>query len=203
MKQIKSINFKSWKNVFNEMPEEKAMLGIEKNKSYSLISENKDCTPLISLSKKCIQSVYKTDTQIRIDKNSIDKNSIDKNREEESTSSSCCCSNFSNLDVFKHFEKCGFLINAVIMEQIATDIEIYTAKWVMDAATEAMNRGKINYKYVLGILQNWKSKGKDIKASNKGQEINPMKFNNFEAREYDYDDLEAKLLGWDKEDVAK
>ena len=183
--------------------EEKAMLGIEKNKSYSLISENKDCTPLISLSKKCIQSVYKTDTQIRIDKNSIDKNSIDKNREEESTSSSCCCSNFSNLDVFKHFEKCGFLINAVIMEQIATDIEIYTAKWVMDAATEAMNRGKINYKYVLGILQNWKSKGKDIKASNKGQEINPMKFNNFEAREYDYDDLEAKLLGWDKEDVAK
>ncbi|MBP3930809.1 MAG: DnaD domain protein [Peptostreptococcaceae bacterium] len=177
--------------------EEKSLLGIEKNKSYSLISENENCTPLISLSKKCIQSVYKTDTQIRIDKNSIDKNSIDKNREEESTSSSCC-SNFSNLDVFKHFEKCGFLINAVIMEQIATDIEIYTAKWVMDAATEAMNRGKINYKYVLGILQNWKSKGKDIKASNKGQEINPLKFNNFEAREYDYDDLEAKLLGWDK-----
>lgn len=25
-------------------------------------------------------------------------------------------------------------------------------------------------------------------------------FNNFEAREYDYDDLERKLLGWDKED---
>lgn len=28
--------------------------------------------------------------------------------------------------------------------------------------------------------------------------INPLKFNNFEAREYDYDDLEKKLLGWDK-----
>ena len=27
------------------------------------------------------------------------------------------------------------------------------------------------------------------------------KFNNFEAREYDYDDLEKKLLGWDKDDT--
>lgn len=31
------------------------------------------------------------------------------------------------------------------------------------------------------------------------EEINPMSFNNFEAREYDYDSLENKLLGWDKE----
>lgn len=29
--------------------------------------------------------------------------------------------------------------------------------------------------------------------------VNPLKFNNFEAREYDYDDLERKLLGWDEE----
>ena len=32
------------------------------------------------------------------------------------------------------------------------------------------------------------------------QEVNPLKFNNFEAREYDYDSLEKKLLGWDKDD---
>ena len=31
------------------------------------------------------------------------------------------------------------------------------------------------------------------------EEVNPMSFNNFEAREYDYDALEDKLLGWDKE----
>ena len=50
----------------------------------------------------------------------------------------------------------------MLMEQISADIEVYTAKWLMDAATEAMNRGKINnYKYVLGILQNWTSKGRD------------------------------------------
>ena len=105
----------------------------------------------------CIQSGDKVDTQIR-----LDKNSIDKNRQEESThSNGCSSSNFSNLEVFKHFERCGFLINAMLMEQISADIEVYTSKWVMDAATEAMNRGKINYKYVLGILQNWTSNGRN------------------------------------------
>ena len=184
--------------------EEKSMLGIEKNKAYSLLVENKDCTPLISLSKNGmsngIPTVDNLDTQNRLDKNREEENSIDKNRLEESTSSGGCSSNFSNLDIFKHFEKCGFIVTAILMEQISADIEVYTSKWVMDAATEAMNRGKINYKYVLGILQNWKSKGRDAKT-NKEQEVNPMKFNNFEAREYDYDDLEKKLLGWDKDDT--
>lgn len=195
--------------------EEKSLLGIEKNKSYSLISENENCTPLISLSKNCIQTVSKSDTngiptgdkldtQNRLDKNRVEENSIDKNRLEESTNSGGCSSNFSNLEVFKHFERCGFMVTAMLMDQIAADIEIYTSKWVMDAATEAMNRGKINYNYVLGILQNWKARGRDKKVNDSSQqEINPMKFNNFEAREYDYDDLEKKLLGWDKEDVAQ
>ena len=72
-----------------------------------------------------------------------------------------CSSNFSNLDIFKHFEKCGFIVTAMLMEQIASDIEIYNKQWLIDAATEAMNRGKINnYKYVLGILQNWSSNGR-------------------------------------------
>ena len=166
--------------------EEKSLLGIEKNKSYSLISENENCTPLISLSKNCIQTVYKSDTngiqtgdkldtQNRLDKNRVEENSIDKNRLEESTSSGGCNSNFSNLEVFKHFERCGFLINAMLMDQIAADIEIYTSKWLMDAATEAMNRGKINnYKYILGILQNWTSNGrKDMNGntSNNKQDL--------------------------------
>lgn len=186
--------------------EEKSMLGIEKNKAYSLLVENKDCTPLISLSQNGMSNGIPTgdkwDTQNRLDKSREEESSIDKNREDKSPSSGCCSS--SNLEVFKHFEKCGFLINAMIMEQIASDIEIYTSKWVMDAATEAMNRGKINYNYVLGILQNWKARGRDKKVNDSlQQEINPMKFNNFEAREYDYDDLEKKLLGWDKDDVAQ
>lgn len=143
--------------------EEKSMLGIEKNKAYSLLVENKDCTPLISLSQNGMSNGIPTgdklDTQNRLDKNRLEENSIDKSRQEENGN---CSSNFSNLDIFKHFEKCGFIVTAILMEQISADIEVYTAKWLMDAATEAMNRGKINnYKYVLGILQNWTSKGRD------------------------------------------
>ena len=67
------------------------------------------------------------------------------------------------------------MVTAMLMEQIASDIEIYNKKWLMDAATEAMNRGKINnYKYVLGILQNWTSNGrKDINGntSNNKQDL--------------------------------
>lgn len=150
--------------------EEKALLGIEKNKSYSLISESNNCKPLISSSQNCIhtgyevytegiQTVDKLDTQNRLDKNREEENSIDKNRLEENGN---CSSNFSNLDIFKHFEKCGFMVTAMLMEQIASDIEIYNKQWLIDAATEAMNRGKINnYKYVLGILQNWSSNGRN------------------------------------------
>ena len=84
---------------------------------------------------------------------------IEKELEQDDNS---CSSNFSNLDIFKHFEKCGFIVTAMLMEQIASDIEIYNKQWLIDAATEAMNRGKINnYKYVLGILQNWRSNGRN------------------------------------------
>lgn len=54
-----------------------------------------------------------------------------------------------------------------------------------------LKQGKITapVKYLTGILENL-SKDSD----------NPKKlrFNNFESREYDYDELERKLLGWDK-----
>ena len=83
---------------------------------------------------------------------------IEKELQQDNNS---CNSLNGNLDVFKHFEKCGFMVTAMLMEQIASDIEIYNKQWLMDAATEAMNRGKINnYKYVLGILQNWTSNGR-------------------------------------------
>ncbi len=37
-------------------------------------------------------------------------------------------------------------------------------------------------------------------AVKKGEGINPLKFNNFKGRDYDYDKLERQLLGWDTDD---
>ena len=54
-----------------------------------------------------------------------------------------------------------------------------------------LKQGKITapVKYLTGILENL---SKELDNSKK------LRFNNFEPREYDYDELERKLLGWDK-----
>lgn len=52
------------------------------------------------------------------------------------------------------------------------------------------------------IMNSWKgifplNKQKNNSANSKNEKS--LKFNNFKAREYDYDNLEKKLLGWDKD----
>ncbi|ACD24704.1 DnaD domain protein [Clostridium botulinum] len=83
-----------------------------------------------------------------------------------------------------------------------------------DICFERLNRA--DFKYIDGILSNWYKnniktvedialkdktpKNKNYKKTNYSSEKPPLKFNNFEAREYDYDSLEKKLLGWDNND---
>ncbi len=54
--------------------------------------------------------------------------------------------------------------------------------------------------YTIGTINNKKRIEKELESqgSNRKQEINPLKFNNFEGREYDYSRLEAMLLGYEK-----
>lgn len=85
-----------------------------------------------------------------------------------------------------------------------------------DICFERLNRA--DFKYIDGILGKWNKNDiktledialKDNKPANKNNkyqkasynnEKSTLKFNNFEAREYDYDSLEKKLLGWDNDD---
>lgn len=85
-----------------------------------------------------------------------------------------------------------------------------------DICFERLNRA--DFKYIDGILGKWNKNDirtiEDIalkdnkpnkntkyqKSSYNNNEKAPLKFNNFEAREYDYDSLEKKLLGWDNDD---
>lgn len=57
-------------------------------------------------------------------------------------------------------------------------------------------QGKITapVKYLTGILENLNNKSSEIELDNSKK----LRFNNFESREYDYYDLERRLLGWDK-----
>ena len=84
-----------------------------------------------------------------------------------------------------------------------------------DRCFERLNRA--DFKYIDGILGSWyKSKIKTLedidlkdkkkvnyKSIDKGNSYaknTKTQFNNFEQRDYDFDDLERKLLGWDNND---
>nr|WP_207717086.1 helix-turn-helix domain-containing protein [Clostridium beijerinckii] len=46
---------------------------------------------------------------------------------------------------------------------------------------------------------NYVDKENPVKIA-KNKDVQPLRFNNFEPRKYDYDNLEKKLLGWDNDD---
>lgn len=153
--------------------EEKSHLLLKDNKSYKYMD-----TP-------CIQDVSIPETQVRIGKDRIGKESLDKN----------------NNKSLLLFEELGFgSISPIILEDVELLEKEYTEMWVIEALKEASEQGIRNIKYVKGILKNWKARGfKAEKPQNKQQNkySKTSGFNNFEPREYDYDSLEKKLLGWE------
>lgn len=89
-------------------------------------------------------------------------------------------------------------------------------KKACDICSQRLNRP--DFKYIDGILSSWnrdnlktikdieekESKFKNLAAkknfNNTPNTKSNLKFNNFTPREYDYDSLEKKLLGWDSDD---
>ncbi|NLL31559.1 MAG: DnaD domain protein [Clostridiales bacterium] len=91
-------------------------------------------------------------------------------------------------------------------------------KKACDICFQRLNRA--DFKYIDGILSSWnkdnlrtlkeieekqaayKSSSSNKTYNNKVNTYNKsnLKFNNFKGRDYDYDSLEKKLLGWDKDD---
>lgn len=93
----------------------------------------------------------------------------------------------------------------------------YSEELLREAIIIAVKNNKKNLAYIEAVLSDWwlggvrnkndieahldkwKSKNRSLNRKDNKNCINPMSFNNFEAREYDYDELEKRLLGWDKE----
>lgn len=102
------------------------------------------------------------------------------------------------------FEELGFgTINKLIYSDLEIFAKEYTAVWVKAAMEEAVRKGVRNLSYVKAILENWKVNGfkaeKPKKSNYSKDSKNELGFNNFKPREYDYESLEKKLLGWDKD----
>ncbi|WP_143314549.1 phage replisome organizer N-terminal domain-containing protein [Clostridium sp. HBUAS56017] len=108
--------------------------------------------------------------------------------------------NNNNISSLSLYETLGFgTINPVTLSDIELLEKDYTEVWVQEALKEANSNGKRNLKYVKGILKNWKTNGFKAERPNYGKKEPGTGFNNFKAREYDYDDLEKKLLGWEND----
>ena len=92
-----------------------------------------------------------------------------------------------------------------LLEKWFYDYE-FTTDMIINACDISFNNlGKGEIKYIDGILRSWYNDGiknkDDIKKQEEKFKAKGKKKNtttkDFEEREYDYDELEKKLLGWD------
>nr|WP_279381064.1 phage replisome organizer N-terminal domain-containing protein [Clostridium botulinum] len=134
-------------------------------------------------------------------KNSI----IDREKENNNTNSLSQEKQNINLqatELLKHYENITGMMGGLNLSAIKLAISKHGFDNIKMAVYKAFEVNKVDMTYINGILKNWKregypSDGEDHKSNNnkRGTGLN---FDNFEAREYDYDSLEKRLLGWDE-----
>lgn len=177
--------------------EEKAHLILKENKAYKYVD-----TP-------CIQTVSKVDTQIRLDKNREDKNrleleesKLEVGNKKKKTEYDLIIENYTNdlqlRNTIYEFIKMRKAIKAAMTSN--------ALKLMLSKLDKLSNCDKDKKFKILeqSIMNSWKgifelkneNGQKQVQYSN---EKPKLRFNNFKGRDYDYDDLEKKLLGWDKE----
>ncbi|MDU3352382.1 MAG: DnaD domain protein, partial [Clostridium sp.] len=122
-----------------------------------------------------------------------------------------------------------FILNkSTFMENLEDMLEKWTTNYnfsleiikkACDICFQRLNRA--DFKYIDGILSSWNKDNlrtlkeieeKEVSYKNSSSKKNfnnqksnsyekpKLRFNNFKGRDYDYDDLEKKLLGWDNDD---
>nr|WP_279381061.1 DnaD domain protein [Clostridium botulinum] len=111
-------------------------------------------------------------------------------------------------ELLKYYESITGVIGGLNLGSLKLAISSHGYDNVKMAINKALEFNKGNMNYINGILKNWrkegypskddKFKGKDKRRVHDKSKRNGtnLKFDNFEPREYDYDDLEKKLLGW-------
>ncbi|NFA43766.1 RepB family plasmid replication initiator protein [Clostridium botulinum] len=99
------------------------------------------------------------------------------------------------IDITEELNKSGIKIAISTINRFKTKYGEELVKKSVSILCNKVKQQKITapVKYLKGILENL------INNSNKkSNSTKKLRFNNFEPREYDYDELEKKLLGWDK-----
>jgi len=104
-------------------------------------------------------------------------------------------------------EKCSTELISVVKTIFKEDINGLQAKSLLDTANGDINIIKEKYKYSETVPKIDNIVGWVINAIKKDYQppkgkVKTDTFTNYEQRVYDFDDLEKKLLGWDKEERA-
>ncbi len=104
-------------------------------------------------------------------------------------------------ELLKYYEGMTGIIGGLNLGYIKLAISIHGFDNVKMAINKALELNKDNTNYINGILKNWKREGYPSDDKNYKSRVTKnssnLKFDNFEARKYDYDSLEKRLLGWE------
>jgi predicted phage replisome organizer len=104
-------------------------------------------------------------------------------------------------ELLNHYKKNSVNIIGLNLAVLKNCISVHGKDNAKSAIDKSLELNKPNIKYINGILKNWRREGYPTLDSSensfKSGEIKPLRFNNFKPREYDYENLERALLGWD------
>lgn len=182
-------------------------LTIKDNKSYTL---NPDIPTIEEKNNDGIPNGYQTETQDRIGKDRIGKDRLDKNNVDSTKVESS-----TKVQLEKIISAWNELNLSRIISIKNTRLKLLNARlkeYGLEKVVEAINNISKS-KFLKGqndtgwtITFDWFVKpnnfpkvleGNYTDKTTKNTNVKSTGFNNFESREYDYDDLEKKLLGWD------
>ncbi|MDU2156544.1 phage replication initiation protein [Clostridium sp.] len=192
--------------------DEKSMLGMKENGSYTL--ENNFGIPFANQSDTIgIPDGHRLDTQVRLGKERIGKDSIelvesrlDEDKIENKKKKSefdLLIENYTNdLDLRNTIYEFIKMRKAIKSPMTSNALKLMLSR--LDKLSNCDNGKKFKI-LEQSIMNSWKSiyELKNENGQKKVQYSNEkpkLRFNNFKGRDYDYDDLEKKLLGWDQED---
>lgn len=158
--------------------------------------KNKEGDNVLQLSSNCPTEIENRDKEIETE---FRARARDKELETTTIDSNFSSSSEINYDDLNNFCK-QYQFERASKQNIKGILEQFPSWWIKDALRIAVFNSNFNLAYVYGILRNWNDDGKtkditQVKQSN-NNEKQVDSFNNFEQRNYNFDELERDLLGW-------
>ncbi|MDB1935362.1 phage replication initiation protein [Clostridium tertium] len=177
--------------------DEKSHLMLKENNAYRYVDT------------ECIQDVSKLETQVRLGKDSLElgESSLEEDsirKEKKKSEFDLLIENYTDdLDLRNTIYEFIKMRKAIKAPMTSNALNLMLKKLDKLAPNDIHCDIRINI-LEQSIMNSWKGIF-ELKSKNGQKQVQysnekpKLRFNNFKGRDYDYDDLEKKLLGWDEE----